>query len=121
MEKEDNKAAVVEALLSNDFDKLKQTVHAFFALIPHDWYRKNQLAGYEGYYASIVYCYFAALGLDVRPEETPHVGRIDLTIRFEGRVIFWNSKWWNSARPAARWNRSSPRDMPTGSRIATLT
>ena len=92
MEKEDNKVAIYEALLSNDFDKLKQTMQAFFASIPHDWYRKNQLAGYEGYYASIVYCYFAALGLDVRPEETTNVGRIDLTIRFEGRVYILEFK-----------------------------
>jgi ATP-dependent exoDNAse (exonuclease V) beta subunit len=61
-------------------------LQAFFASIPHDWYRKNQLAGYEGYYASIVYCYFTALGLDVRPEENTSRGRIDLVIRFAGRI-----------------------------------
>ena len=31
-----------------------------------DWYRKNELANFEGYYASIFYSYFAALGLDIR-------------------------------------------------------
>ncbi|MFH0730452.1 MAG: AAA family ATPase [Pseudomonadota bacterium] len=92
MEKENNKVAIYEALVSNDFKKLEQTFHAFFASIPHDWYRKNQLAGYEGYYASIVYCYFAALGLDVHPEETTSAGRIDLTIRFENRVYILEFK-----------------------------
>ena len=47
---------------------------------------KNQLAGYEGYYASVVYCYFAALGLDVHPEELTNKGRLDLSIRFQGRA-----------------------------------
>ncbi|MBS3780783.1 MAG: PD-(D/E)XK nuclease domain-containing protein, partial [Desulfovermiculus sp.] len=67
-------------------DKLEKIFHAFFASIPHDWYRKNHLAGYEGYYASVVYCYFAALGLDVHPEEPTNKGCIDLVIRFQSRV-----------------------------------
>ena len=81
-----NQSNIFEALKGNDFDALRQSLQAFFASIPHDWYRKNQLAGYEGYYASIVYCYFTALGLDVRPEENTSRGRIDLVIRFAGRI-----------------------------------
>ncbi|MFW5971653.1 MAG: PD-(D/E)XK nuclease domain-containing protein, partial [Desulfovermiculus sp.] len=81
-----NQSSLIDALLANDLDAMKDIFQAFFASIPHDWYRRNQLAGYEGYYASIVYCYFAALGLDVHPEEPTSTGRIDLVIRFEGRV-----------------------------------
>ncbi len=81
-----NQSHLIDALLSNDLDSLKDIFHAFFASIPHDWYRKNQLAGYEAYYASIVYCYFAALGLDVQAEESTNKGRLDLCIRFQGRV-----------------------------------
>ena len=55
---------------SDRLDELKDLFHSFFASIPHDWYRKNDMAGYEGYYCSVVYCYFTALGLDVRAEET---------------------------------------------------
>jgi hypothetical protein len=47
----------------------------------------NQLAGYEGHYASIVYYYFASLGLDVTPEVSTNKGRIDLALRFAGRVF----------------------------------
>jgi hypothetical protein len=92
MEKENNKVAVYEALVANDFEKLEQTFQAFFASIPHDWYRKNQLAGYEGYYASIVYCYFTALGLEVTPEDTTHFGRIDLTVRLDNSVYILEFK-----------------------------
>jgi hypothetical protein len=81
-----NQSNLIDALLANDLDELRDIFQAFFASIPHDWYRKNQLAGYEGYYASVVYCYFAALGLDVRPEEPTNKGRLDLSIRFQGRV-----------------------------------
>ena len=78
--------ALFQALCANDIDGLKSVFHAFFASIPHDWYRKNRLADYEGYYASVVYCYFAALGLDVTPEEATNHGRIDLTVKFDDRV-----------------------------------
>jgi hypothetical protein len=47
----------------------------------------NQLAGYEGHYASIVYCYFGSLGLDVTPEVSTNKGRTDLVLRFAGRLF----------------------------------
>ena len=72
-----NQSHVLDSLSNNDFPALKKTMQAFFSSIPHDWYRKNKLASYEGYYASIVYCYFAALGLDVRVEDATNHGRID--------------------------------------------
>ncbi|PKM35511.1 MAG: hypothetical protein CVV06_15920 [Gammaproteobacteria bacterium HGW-Gammaproteobacteria-10] len=86
-ERERNLSMVYAALENEDFELLKQAFHAFFATIPHDWYRKNQLAGYEGYYASIVYCYFAALGLDVTAEDSTNHGRIDLTVKLDNRVF----------------------------------
>ncbi|MFO7875864.1 MAG: ATP-binding protein [Desulfovermiculus sp.] len=85
-ESEKAKFAAFDALAENDLDRLQDIFHAFFASIPYDWYRRNQLAGYEGYYASIVYCYFAALGLDVYPEDSTNKGRIDLVVRFQARV-----------------------------------
>ncbi len=87
-----NQSNLIDALLANDLDSLKDIFHAFFASIPHDWYRKNQLSRYEGYYASVVYCYFAALGLDVHPEEPTSKGRLDLVIRFQGRVYILEFK-----------------------------
>ena len=92
VEKENNKFAIFEAISNNDFDLLKRTFHAFFASIPHEWYRKNQISHYEGYYASIVYCYFASLGLDVKPEDPTNHGQIDLAIRFENRIYLLEFK-----------------------------
>ena len=54
--------------------------------LKHDWYRKNEIAGYEGYYASVFYCYFKALGLDVTAEDATNHGRIDLMVKLEGPV-----------------------------------
>jgi hypothetical protein len=67
-------------------DRLRAALHAFFAAIPHDWHRNNDIAAYEGYWASLVYCLFAALGLSVRAEEATNRGQIDLTIPYQGRV-----------------------------------
>jgi Predicted AAA-ATPase/PD-(D/E)XK nuclease superfamily len=86
MERERNLSAVYEALNSGDVEALAKIFHAFFASIPYDWYRKNQLSGYEGYYASIFYCYFCALGLEVVAEECSNKGRLDLAVRLEDKV-----------------------------------
>ncbi|MDS4022259.1 MAG: AAA family ATPase [Candidatus Competibacter sp.] len=77
---------VREALEQNAPDRLRAALHAFFASIPHDWHRKNDLAGYEGYWASLVYCLFAALGVETRTEEATNRGQVDLAIQYQGRV-----------------------------------
>ncbi|MBK6998553.1 MAG: ATP-binding protein [Rhodoferax sp.] len=79
-------------LLARDFDGLKTLFHAFYASIPHDWYRKNKLAQYEGYYASIFYSYFAALGLDIRLEDSTNFGCIDMAVLFDGQVFLFEFK-----------------------------
>jgi hypothetical protein len=65
---------------------------AFFASIPHDWYRNNPIARYEGYYASVFYAYFASLGLDLTPEEASNAGRLDMALRFNGQVYLFEFK-----------------------------
>jgi hypothetical protein len=66
---------------SGDTDTLREVIHSFFASIPHDWYRKNRLSGFEGYYASVVYACFASVGFEVIPEDVTNKGRIDLTVK----------------------------------------
>ncbi|MDR0703310.1 MAG: ATP-binding protein, partial [Azoarcus sp.] len=68
-------------LKANDFPGMEALFTAFFAGIPADWHRKNPIANYEGYYASVFYAYFAALGLDVVPEEASYAGRLDMAVR----------------------------------------
>ena len=82
-----NLSAVYSALEQGEPEKLKAAFHVLFASIPNDWYRKNNLADYEGFYASIVYCYFAALGLEVAAEDSTNKGRIDLTVRLDRQVF----------------------------------
>ena len=83
---------LLDILKADDLLALRELFHSFFASIPHDWYRKNQLAGYEGYYASIFYSYFAALGLEIIVEDATNKGRIDMTVRYNRRIYLFEFK-----------------------------
>ncbi|MBF0243506.1 MAG: ATP-binding protein [Desulfamplus sp.] len=76
----------------NDFTGLKSLFHSFYSSIPHHWYDNNPIAQYEGYYASIFYSYFAALGLDVRVEDATNHGRIDMAVKFNSNIYLFEFK-----------------------------
>jgi hypothetical protein len=78
--------AIKSALRDNQIEKLKDILHRFFASIPYDWYRKNDLESYEGFYASIVYALFSGAGFETVAEDTTNKGRIDLTIIYNNKV-----------------------------------
>jgi hypothetical protein len=68
------------ALLQADIHAVRDIMRAHFASIPHDWYRKNHIDQYEGYYASVFYAYFASIGVDVRVEDPTHYGQVDMAV-----------------------------------------
>jgi len=55
-------------LHKHDLGALEAHLRALFASLPHDWYRNNPIATYEGHYASVFYSHFAALGVGVTVE-----------------------------------------------------
>ncbi|OIN92198.1 MAG: hypothetical protein AUJ20_08545 [Comamonadaceae bacterium CG1_02_60_18] len=79
-------------LLANDFAGLQALFTAFFASIPFEWFSNNPIARYEGYYASVFYSYFAALGLEVHTEESSNAGRLDMAVRFNGHIYLFEFK-----------------------------
>jgi hypothetical protein len=80
------------ALFDGELAEVQAAIHALFASIPHDWYRNNPLAQYEGYYASVFYSHLAALGMDTRVEDATNKGRIDLALRAGNRVYLFEFK-----------------------------
>ncbi len=90
--KEDNKIRLFEILEGSDIDELRNVFHSFFASIPYEWYTKNTIANYEGYYCSIFYCYFTALGLEVKAEDSTNHGRIDMSVIFRNRCYIFEFK-----------------------------
>ena len=89
---EANRLRLYRLLQANDFAGLKTLFHAFYASIPYEWYTGNDIARYEGFYASVFYSYFAALGFDITVEDSTSHGRLDMAVRFNGNVYLFEFK-----------------------------
>ena len=90
-------ARLYRLLRDNDFAGLETMLRAFFAGIPYQWRTRNDIADYEGYYASVFYSCFLAAGLEVKAEDSTSAGRVDLTVLFEDRVYLFEFKVVESA------------------------
>ena len=81
-----------EALVRADTTLLRHHLERLYASIPHDWYRKNPITHYEGYWASVFYSHLAALGLELIAEDVTHHGCIDLTVKLPERIYLFEFK-----------------------------
>ena len=86
-----------ELLARNDFTGLEALFRGIFASIPHQWHTRNDIANYEGYYASVFYSCFAAEGLDAVGEDSGSGGRADMTVRGNNEVYLFEFKTVASA------------------------
>ncbi|MCE8014125.1 PD-(D/E)XK nuclease domain-containing protein, partial [Billgrantia desiderata] len=75
-----------------DMAGLETYFKALYAGLPHDWYRNNPIARYEGHYASVFYSHFAALGVKVTVEDASHHGKVDMTVDFAGHLFLFEFK-----------------------------
>ncbi|MBK1675041.1 hypothetical protein CKO35_17540, partial [Ectothiorhodospira shaposhnikovii] len=80
------------ALQAHDLPALETHFKALFAGLPHDWYRNNPIAQYEGHYASVFYSHLAALGLAITVEDAGNTGRVDMTVDFNGHIYLFEFK-----------------------------
>ena len=96
-----NSIRLARLLETHDCAGLKELFHAFFASIPYQWYTNNHIADYEGFYASVFYSYFAALGYDVAVEESSSHGRLDMAVRTAGHVYLFEFKVAEMAPPGS--------------------
>ena len=81
-----------DLLTVNDFPGIQTLITAFYASIPNEWFANNRIAQFEGYYASVFYSYFAALGLDIVCEESGNAGRLDMAVRFNNQIYLFEFK-----------------------------
>jgi hypothetical protein len=81
-----------DLLLANDLVGMGEHLKAFYASLPNEWFTKNPIAQYEGYYASVFYAFFASLGLDITVEASSNPGRLDMVMRFQGHVYIFEFK-----------------------------
>ena len=76
-----HQSAMYCALRDAQIENIQSELQRLFASIAADNYRKNDIASFEGYYASVVYSFFTGMGLTVIAEDASNHGRIDLTIQ----------------------------------------
>ncbi len=105
-----NSMRLARLLEAHDCAGLKDMFHAFFASIPYQWYTNNDIARYEGFYASVVYSYFAALGYEIAVEESSSHGRLDLAVRTGGHVYLFEFKVVELASPGSALVQLRERD-----------
>ena len=87
-----NTVRLYRLLEANNFAGLETLFHAFFASIPYEWYTNNDIANFEGYYASVFYSYFAGLGLNITVEDSTSHGRLDMAVHFNDNIYLFEFK-----------------------------
>ncbi|ORU91121.1 MAG: hypothetical protein A6F72_01015 [Cycloclasticus sp. symbiont of Poecilosclerida sp. N] len=79
--------ALIDSLENDDLSHLQSSLNSLFASISYENYKKNNIANYEGYYASVVFTYFASLGFELIQEDNTNTGRIDLTLKLINKIV----------------------------------
>ena len=112
-----NSIRLQRLLAAHDCAGLKELFHAFFASIPYERYAadggrrtNNDIARYEGFYASVVYSYFAALGYEIAVEESSTHGRLDMALRTGGHVYLFEFKVVELSPPGSALAQLRERD-----------
>jgi len=67
-------------LRSADIEGLIGLIKCLFAAIPWRNFTHNDLADFEGYYASVLYAFFSSLDTCVIPEDITNHGQADMTV-----------------------------------------
>ena len=79
-------------LAARDWAGLEALFRALLAGIPHDWHRRNDIARYEGYWASVFYAFFQASLDGVSVEDATSRGRMDLAVVSPGTAWLFEFK-----------------------------
>ncbi|MGC8451516.1 MAG: AAA family ATPase, partial [Cylindrospermopsis raciborskii] len=68
-----------EYMYSGDLESTVKAVKRLFAGIPWRNFTNNDLANFEGYYASVLYAFLSSLNARIIPEDITNYGQADLT------------------------------------------
>ncbi len=76
-----------------EVEKLESTLKALFASIAYNNFTSNDIQNYEGFYASVLYAYFAGAGFDkIIAEDVTNDGRMDLSVFIDDKVYIFEFK-----------------------------
>ena len=112
-----NSIRLARLLAAHDCAGLEELFQSFFASIPYERHAadgcrrtNNHIANYEGFYASVFYSYFAALGYEIAVEESSGHGRLDMAVRTGGHVYLFEFKVVELAPPGSALAQLRERD-----------
>ncbi len=71
---------LTRALLSGDMEGFKTAIFALFSAIPYHNYTNNDIARYEGFYASVIFAWLSSIPLQLIVEDCTNKGRIDMSV-----------------------------------------
>jgi len=77
---------------TTNLEGIKIVLESLFSSIAYNNFTKNELANYEGYYASIIYTFLFSLGYDTVAEDVTNKGRIDLTLKTKTSIYIFEFK-----------------------------
>ncbi|MDE0268117.1 MAG: ATP-binding protein [Acidimicrobiaceae bacterium] len=107
-----NTTRLIGLLDTNDIEGLHGLFHAFYASIPHQWYTRNDIDRFEGFYAAVFYSHFAASDLDIVVEDSTNHGRVDMTVHHNDRVYLFEFKIAGRSSPGPIPDRMRQRGYP---------
>jgi len=81
-----------DALSVGNLSSFEQHIRSLFAGIPWRNFTNNPLADFEGYYASVLYAFFASINAQVIPEDITNHGQADMTIIFKAHIYVMEIK-----------------------------
>jgi hypothetical protein len=90
-----------DSLTEGDLPALGETIRRLFSAIGYRNYTNNPLAEYEGYYASVLYAFFAAIDGEIIPEDISNRGQADLTVKLGNNMYVMEIKTAAKADPGA--------------------
>ena len=85
-------ARLRKMFLAHDLSGVETELRSLFAGIPGDWHRKNDIARFEGYYASVIFACLMPLGMELRVEDASAGGRLDLSLRCGDHIYLFEFK-----------------------------
>jgi hypothetical protein len=80
------------ALSTGNIASFEQHIRSLFAGIPWRNFTNNDLANFEGYYASVLYAFFASLNAQIIPEDITNRGQADMTILLGNHIYVMEIK-----------------------------
>jgi hypothetical protein len=83
---------IYDALIQGNFKGIEAFINRLFSGIAYRNYTNNPICDFEGYYASVLYAFFASIDCSVIPEDINNQGQADMTIILEDKIYVMEIK-----------------------------